>query len=133
MEESTTVAAYSLIIMIGIIVFYAIVFWKVNEKAGHPGWTALIPIYNVYIHIKIAGRAGWWLILFFIPLVNVIVDIVINLDMAGNFGKSTGFGIGLAFLWFIFYPILAFGDAKYTGRPGQSSHLYDGTSAYRTG
>jgi hypothetical protein len=133
MEEGSTAFVYFFIIFIGITLFYAIVFWKVNEKAGHPGWTALIPIYNVYIHIKIAGRPGWWLILFFIPLVNFIVEIVINLEMAENFGKSTGFGIGLTFLGFIFYPILAFGDAKYIERQDGPSRLYDGTSAYRTG
>jgi len=30
--------------------------WKVFEKAGHPGWAILIPIYNVYIMLKVAGR-----------------------------------------------------------------------------
>ena len=49
----------------------------------------------------------------FIPLVNVVVDIIIYLDIANNFGKGVAFGIGLIFLPFIFIPILAFGDARY--------------------
>jgi len=32
--------------------------WKVFEKAGQPGWAILIPIYNAYIMLKIAGRPG---------------------------------------------------------------------------
>jgi hypothetical protein len=38
--------------------------------------------------------------------------------VATSFGKDTGFGIGLIFLGFIFYPILGFGDAKYIGPNG---------------
>ncbi len=34
--------------------------WKIFEKAGQPGWKALIPIYNVYILYKIVGMQGWW-------------------------------------------------------------------------
>ena len=43
-------------------------------------------------------------------MVNFIVSIIVHIDVAKSFGKGTGFGIGLVFLGFIFYPILAFGD-----------------------
>jgi fructose-specific phosphotransferase system IIC component len=33
--------------------------WKMFEKAGQPGWAILVPIYNAYILLKIAGRPGW--------------------------------------------------------------------------
>jgi hypothetical protein len=89
--------------------------WKVFTKAGQPGWAALIPIFNVYILLKIAGRPGWWLLLLLIPLVNLIVGIITAIDVAKAFGKGAGFGLGLAFLGFIFYPVLAFGDAVYLG------------------
>ena len=36
---------------------------------------------------------------------------------AKAFGKGTGYGIGLAFLGFIFFPMLGFSDATYTGAP----------------
>jgi hypothetical protein len=92
-------------------------FWKVFTKAGHPGWAAIIPIYNVYILLQIAGRPGWWLLLFLIPLVNVVIAILVAIDVAKAFGKGVGFGLGLAFLGFIFYPILGFGSDTYTGNP----------------
>jgi hypothetical protein len=30
--------------------------WKVFSKAGQPGWTAIIPIYNWIVWCKIVGR-----------------------------------------------------------------------------
>ncbi len=87
--------------------------WKVFVKAGHPGWAAIVPFYNLYILTLIAGREILWFILLLIPGVNIIAAIMISLDIARKFGQSTGFGIGLAFLPFIFYPILGFGSAQY--------------------
>lgn len=104
-----------LLFSLALAVFYIAAFWKVFSKAGEPGWAAIIPIYNTIVLIKIAGRPLWWFILLLIPLVNVIVVIILCIDLAKNFGKGTGFGIGLALLWFIFFPILAFGDARYQG------------------
>src|SRR6266436_787112 len=89
--------------------------WKVFSTAGQPGWASLIPIVNVYFLCKVAGRPGWWLILMFIPLVNFIVLIILDIDIAKNFGKGAGFGIGLLLLPFIFFPILGFGSAQYQG------------------
>ncbi|MDF3058602.1 MAG: signal peptidase [Rariglobus sp.] len=89
--------------------------WKVFTKAGQPGWAAIIPFYNLYVLLKVAGRPGWWLLLFLIPIVNVVMAIIVAIDVAKAFGKGTGFGVGLAFLGVIFYPILGFGDATYQG------------------
>ena len=86
-----------------------------STKAGQPGWACIVPIYNIYILLRIAGRPGWWLILYLIPLVSIVVAVIVAIDIAKAFGKGTGFGLGLAFLGFIFFPILAFGDAKYGG------------------
>ena len=53
--------------------------WKMFVKAGKPGWGVIIPFYNTYLLCKIAGRPGWWLILFFIPIVNIIIWIIVCL------------------------------------------------------
>ena len=91
--------------------------WKAFEKAGRPGWGVLIPIYNAYLMIKIAGRPGWWLLLLLIPFLNIVFIIIVMIDIAKNFGRGALFGLGLAFLGFIFWPILGFGDARYIGSP----------------
>ena len=104
---------------IGFIIYVAIIvleiagWWMIFSKAGHPGWGAIIPIYNIYLLCKTAGRPGWWLILFFIPIVNFVIAIIVGIDVAKRFAKGAGFGVGLALLSFIFAPILGFGDATY--------------------
>jgi hypothetical protein len=92
-----------------------VALWKVFEKAGQPGWAAIIPFYNFYILLKVAGKPGWCLIFIFIPIANLVIAFIACLGVAENFGKSTGFAVGLFFLPFIFYPILAFGDVQYCG------------------
>ena len=42
--------------------------WKAFEKAGQPGWACIVPVYNIYIMIKIGGKPGWWLLVCLIPL-----------------------------------------------------------------
>lgn len=93
-----------------------IAMWKVFVKAGQPGWAAIIPIYNIYILLKIVGRPGWWLVLWLIPIVDIVVAILVSIDLAKSFGKSAAWGvIMLFFLNIIGYFILGFGDAKYQG------------------
>lgn len=103
------------IVWVALIVFYIVAMWRVFEKAGQPGWAAIIPFYNVYILLKLAGKPGWWLVLFFIPLVNIVIQVIVCVGVAEKFGKGGGFAVGLFFLPFIFYPILAFGEATYQG------------------
>ena len=67
-------------------------------KAGRPGWAAIIPIYNLYILLKIIGRPVWWLLLFvigvIIPFVGwillIVIGIIIAIDLARSFAKSSG-------------------------------------------
>jgi hypothetical protein len=91
--------------------------WKVFTKARQPGWASIIPIYNLYVWCKIVGRPWWWILLMLIPLVNFIILIILSIDLAKSFGKGAGFGIGLALLGIIFWPILGFGSAQYQGPP----------------
>jgi hypothetical protein len=102
-----------ILIVLAFALFMLVSYWKVFVKAGQPGWGIFIPIYNIYLVLKIAGKPGWWLILYLIPLVNIVIAIIVCIGIAKNFGKDAAFGLGLAFLGFIFYPILAFGSAQY--------------------
>jgi hypothetical protein len=109
------------VVYIALIVFYIACEWKIFVKAGQAGWKAIIPLYNTYILLKIVGRPGWWLILFVIPLVNIITLIIVMLDLAKSFGKSSGFAVGLILLSFIFIPILGLGSSTYVGPAGKAS------------
>lgn len=103
------------LILLAVVVFMIASVWKVFAKAGEPGWAAIVPIYNIVVMLKIAGKPVWWIILFIIPLVNLIISLLVFLGIAKNFGKGGGFGVGLWLLGFIFFPILGFGDAKFVG------------------
>jgi len=124
---TTTAAAGFGIAMLLYVLFWLAVavvtivaMWKIFVKAGQPGWAAIIPIYNMYILLKIIGRPAWWLLLFFIPLVNIVVSVIIALDLGKAFGKDPVYSIIL--LWFfsiIGYLMLGFGKDKYVGAPNK--------------
>ena len=103
------------VVYVAIIVFEIAALWQVFVKAGEAGWKAIIPIWNTLIILKIIGRHWWWIILFIIPIVNLIVWIIVVYDWAKSFAKGAGFAVGLFFLSFIFVPILGFGSARYVG------------------
>ena len=108
-------AAFGTLIYLGIIVLIIAGLWKIFAKAGKPGWTSIIPIYNFIVLLEIVGRPTWWVILAFIPIVNVVIIIMVYIDLAKSFGKGVGFGLGLTFLSPIFVCILGFGSAQYKG------------------
>lgn len=102
-----------LIVMLVISLVILISIWKTFKKAGQPGWATLIPIYNTYVLTQIAKLPAYYILLTFIPVVNIYAMFKINIEIAHNFGKSTGFGIILSLFSWIGYPILGFGNATY--------------------
>jgi hypothetical protein len=115
--------AIAIILILGIVVFLIASMWKVFEKAGQPGWAAIIPIYNFYVMTKIGGKPGWWTILLIVPIANYVVLIWTYNMISKSFGKDEGFTAGLVILGFIFWPILGFGDAKYLGPFGDPAQF----------
>ena len=103
--------------IIGLILFLVVVagMWKVFTKAGQPGWASIIPIYNVIVLLMVARKPIWWILLFLIPIVNVVMAFIVGIEVAKRFGQGAGFGVGLTLLPFIFVPVLGFGSAQYSG------------------
>jgi hypothetical protein len=100
-----------------ILLLIIISMWKIFEKAGKPGWAAIVPIYNIIVLLEIIGKPVWWIILILIPFVNFFVLIYMSHLLSKAFGKDVVMTILLIFLPFVGYPMLAFGDAKYGGPP----------------
>lgn len=65
--------------------------------------------------LEIIGKPVWWIVLFLIPFVNIIISIIATNEVSKSFGRGAGTTVGLIFLPFIFYPVLAFGSAQYQG------------------
>ncbi len=112
-----------------LIVFYVVVVvllfasgWVVFTKADKPGWAAIVPIYNIIVMLEIVGRPTWWIfLLLFCPPVSLVLGIIMAIDLAKSFGKGGGYAVGLILLPFVFYPMLAFGDARYLGPQGEGA------------
>ena len=107
---------------VGLLLAIAVIagMWLIFEKAGEAGWKSIIPIYNIYVMLEIVGRPGWWVILYFIPVVGFIVWVMMMIDLAKSFDRGIGFAIGLMFLPVIFYPLLGFSDMQYYGPAAKS-------------
>lgn len=63
--------------------------WKLYTKAGRRSWEAIIPIYNAIVLMKIIKRPTWWVILLFIPIINLLMFPVIWIETIRSFGKNS--------------------------------------------
>lgn len=108
-----------IILYLAIMVFYIFCMWKIFEKAGKPGWAAIVPIYSTIVLLEIVGKPWWWLLLMMIPYVGALIWGIWTINLLSkSFGKGVGFTLGIIFLGFIFIPMLAFGGATYQGPAG---------------
>jgi hypothetical protein len=88
-------------------------FWRVNAKAGLPGWGCLVPIYNLVLFMRLAGKPGWWAIWLFVPFLNFVIYTIVTFEVAKNFGKGVAYTLGLLLCPPLFYALLGLGHAQY--------------------
>jgi hypothetical protein len=116
LAESSSSSSLGLVLGIAIAyVLFALPLALVFKKTEVAPWFAFIPILNVYGLLKVAGRPGWWLLLYLIPIVGFIVAVIVYVDVAKAFGHGAGFAVGLVFLPIIFLAILGLNDDRYRG------------------
>ena len=63
--------------------------WKLYVKAGRKAWEAAIPIYNAIVLMQIINRPKWWVILLFIPIINLLMFPVIWVETIRSFGRNS--------------------------------------------
>lgn len=101
-----------------LIVLMVASWWVIFQKAGKPGWAAIIPIYNCIVLLEIVKKPWWWIFLLLIPIVNIVIMIIVYDRLAKSFGKESAFTVGLVLLGIVFFPILAFSKTtQYTALP----------------
>ncbi|HEX5456115.1 MAG TPA: DUF5684 domain-containing protein [Candidatus Saccharimonadales bacterium] len=126
--------------------YLAIFLWAIEnvfKKAGRKYWQTYVPVMNLWVLTKIAGRPGWWSLLAYldtnpysaantqfllrnavlspvlIPLMTVmtlirfILFILVSTSMAKRFGKPKLFSILLIIPPFPGYLILGFDKSRY--------------------
>ena len=101
---SISIAIISLIISIVMLISLIKIFTR-NRK---PGWGVIIPIYNFILMSEIAEVKSIYVILLFVPIVNIYARYVIYKGIAKKYNKSSGYAVGMLLVPFIFFPMLAF-------------------------
>ena len=121
---NTTAPALGPGVYVGWLIGYLLVAFAlvgVFKKAGEPAWQAFVPIWNTIVLIKVSGKPIWWIILYLIPIVNIVVAILVYHGLSTSFGHGAGFTIGLVFLSVIFLFILGYSSNTYRGAAGRES------------
>ena len=77
--------------------------WKLYIKAGRKPWEAIVPVYNAVILMKIINRPWWWVILLFIPIINLIMFPVVWVETARSYGRNSFSETWLTILTLGFY------------------------------
>ena len=77
--------------------------WKLYQKAGKQPWQALIPVYNAIVLMDIIRRPKWWVILLFIPIINLMMFPVIWVETLRSFGRNSAKDTALGLVSFGFY------------------------------
>ena len=83
------VTALLLRLLIFLLVILYAALWRVFQKAGKPGWAALVPFYNIAVLVQLAGKPGWWAaVIILVPVANIVFLCRLFMALARSFGKS---------------------------------------------
>ncbi|MFO1519862.1 MAG: DUF5684 domain-containing protein [bacterium] len=86
-----------LVVYVACYLFFAFCLAKIAEKLGQPFGKsflmAIIPIVNLILIVQLAGKPMWWVILFLIPIVNVVMAVLAFMAIAEKRGKPSWYGI----------------------------------------
>ena len=77
--------------------------WKLYVKAGRKAWEAIVPVYNAVVLMQIINRPKWWVILLFIPIINLLMFPIIWVETIRSFGKNSSKDTWLVILTLGFY------------------------------
>ncbi len=123
---SAAALLFQLVFSLAYYIFIAVCLQKIFQKAGREdSWAAWVPFYNFWVLFEIAGKPGWWSIIWLVPFVGALIlfvfMIIANIELSERFGKGGGFAALLILLPIVGYPMLAFGDAQYNGGTSNGS------------
>ncbi|MFB6258605.1 MAG: signal peptidase I [Flavobacteriales bacterium] len=98
----------TVLLILTVIAHYA-TLWRIFQKAGRKAWEGLVPIYNLFIWLKLMRKPGWWALLLLLPGVNFLMVIILHVETVKMFGRrSFSDGLIAIFLPWVYLPYLAF-------------------------
>jgi signal peptidase I len=113
----TTAQIIFSIYIYSLLAVYMVTFYKLFPKAGRKQWEGLVPVYNVYIWLKIMKKPWWWMLLMLMDGVNFLVMLMMNVELGRTYNKHKPLDI-LLFLILPHYAIIKLTyleNAEYTG------------------
>jgi|TARA_B110000305_G_scaffold239575_1_gene307750 signal peptidase I len=92
-----------LLFILGTQILHFLGTWKLYAKAGRKAWEAAIPVYNAIILMHIIKRPKWWVLLLFIPIINLLMFPIIWIETIRSFGKNSRLDTALVLVTFGLY------------------------------
>jgi len=100
-----------LLIFLAVYLFVGFCLMKIAEKTNtENGWWGFVPLLNILLLLNIAGKPLWWIVLFIVPLVNIIVIFLVMIGVAEARGKGALWGVITAIFPIVGLPYLAFSE-----------------------
>lgn len=78
-----------LLLILFVQLIHGIGTWKLYVKAGRKSWEAFVPVYNGIVLMQIINRPRWWILLLFIPVINLFLFPIIWIETLRTFGKKS--------------------------------------------
>lgn len=86
--------ALVLILVLAMYVLMAMPLYTIGEKTGSDhSWFAFVPILNLVLMLEVAGKELWWILLMFIPCINIFVLVMIWMGVAEAMDKPSWIGV----------------------------------------
>ena len=113
MEESSTagIVIIQLLFMLVFYFYFSYCLMVIGKKAGTGKvWMAWVPIINMFYPLMVAKKPMWWIILLFVPLVNIVISVMMWMAVAKEVNKPEWIGILMLvpFVNFVIPAYLAF-------------------------
>lgn len=101
-----------LTVFVVLFIYGIILRWIIYDKAGKPGWAAIIPLYRQIVMYQVCGLSPFLMLFWLLPILGwfamIIIAIMKRFCLAKEFGRGALFGFGLLFFPTIFQSIIAF-------------------------
>ena len=106
LAASLLVSGVSLVVAVGVYVWYAVMLAKVLAQYGQPAWSAWVPVYNEMQVFRIGGQQPWLALLLFVPIAQV-VGLVFKVFALHRISKQSWRGVGTTVLGVLLPPVWA--------------------------
>ncbi len=113
---------------------FQIGLWTIFNKAGLAGWKSVVPVYRTWIWLrKVIERPAWWMILMFVPFINIFMGYLMIWKTIRLFGKTSYLSlVPGTFFNCIYLPYLGF-SKKETFTPRAQLKKFEKSSAREWG